>query len=151
MTRRARGLAAAGCLALVALVPSLAGCSGEGDDSASSDPSSDASSEEFCAAFNGLFDEVMAEASAGDSAAMLRALKEWAADIEAVGAPEDMPEDARAGFELFVEQAKGLDEDATLADLERLGEDLSESDRADGEAFGEWARENCPLDLPRRE
>lgn len=147
MIRRA---AAAGCLTLVAAL-SLGACSDDGDGGAGGSSSSapdDASLEDFCGAFNGLFDEVMAEAASGDSTKMVRALKDWAAEIEEVGTPADMPEDARNGFELFVEQARGVDEDATLADLERLGEGLSEAEQADGEAFSDWTTESCPLDLP---
>lgn len=141
---RARGLAAAGCLALVA---SLGACSDDGGSSGSSAPD-DASLDEFCETFNGLFDQVLSEDVAGDSAAMVRALKDWAKEIEDVGTPSDMPEDARHGFELFIEQAENIDEGATLADLEKIGEDLSEGDQADGEAFSTWTQDNCPLDLP---
>lgn len=143
-----RRLAAAGCLMLVAAL-SLGACSDNGDgDGSSSGEAEVASTDDFCGAFNGLFDDVMAEAASGDPAAMARALQDWADEIEAVGAPADMPDDARAGFALFVEQARGVDEDATLADLERLGEGLSEADRADGEAFSAWTTQSCPLDLP---
>lgn len=145
-----RRLAAAGSLGLVASL-SLVACSDDGDGSdggSSSSAPDDASLDDFCGAFNGLFDGVMAEAASGDSAAMVRALKDWAADIEEVGTPADMPGDARDGFALFVSQAGDIDEDATLADLERLGEGLSEADQADGEAFSDWTTAHCPLDLP---
>ena len=58
------------------------------------------------------------------------------------------PDDARHGFELFVDQAEKLDDDASLQDLENLGEDLGSDDQADGQAFSAWATKNCPLDLP---
>jgi hypothetical protein len=150
MTLVVRRLAAAGCLGLVA---SLAACS---DDEGGSDGSggsgsgspSDASLDDFCTSFNGLFDRVLSEEVAGDQAATVRALKEWARDIEDVGTPADMPDDARHGFELFIEQARDIDEDATLAELEQFGEDVSEADRADGDAFSDWTQDNCPLALP---
>lgn len=131
----------AGTLAGLALVAALAGCSG------GSDAPDDVSTTEFCAAFNDLFDEVLG-ADPSDAAATVRAFKQWAADMEEVGAPADLPEDARHGFELFVEQAQGLDENASLEELERLGKGLSASDRAAGEAFNDWTSENCPLDQP---
>jgi hypothetical protein len=140
MTRVA---AVAGGLALVA---ALAGCNGDSDGRDGAD-GGEASTADFCAAFNDLFDEVLG-ADAADSAATVRAFKSWAVDIEKVGAPADMPDDARHGFELFVEQAKGIDDDATLQDLEQLDEGLSDADQADGKAFNSWTTDNCPLDLP---
>lgn len=127
------------------LLGALTACGGDGGGSGAPD---NASKEDFCQAFNGLFGKVMAQATSGDSSAMIRALKDWAADIEKVGTPSDMPDDARHGFELFVDQAKQIDDDATLEDLQNLGEDLSADDQADGEAFSTWTTQNCPMDLP---
>jgi hypothetical protein len=90
----------------------------------------------------------MAQATSGDPSTMIKALKDWAADIEKVGTPSDMPDDARHGFELFVDEAKKIEDDATLEDLQNLGEDLSSEDQADGEAFSTWTTENCPMELP---
>ena len=145
--RSMRRTAAAASLALVASLTACGGDSGGGSGSSAPD---NASLDDFCQAFNGLFDTVMAQATSGDAdaSAMITALKKWAADMEDVGTPSDMPDDARHGFELFVDQAKKLDENATLQDLENLGEDLSSDDQADGEAFSEWTTKNCPLDLP---
>lgn len=126
----------------------LAGCSGDDDGGSGAAAPDDASQEEFCAAFNNLFDDVLAKATSSDSAAMVRALKDWAAEIGEIGTPAEMPDDARHGFEVFVDQAREIDEDATLADLERFGEDVSESDRADADAFSDWTQGSCPLDLP---
>ena len=134
MTRLA---VAAGTLALVA---GLAGCSG---DSAGSSTST----AEFCDAYNDLFQKVLG-ADPGDAAGTVRAFKAWAADMEQVEAPADMPDDARHGFELFLEQAQGIDDDASLDDLARLSEGLSDADRADGEAFNGWTTDNCPLGAP---
>jgi hypothetical protein len=77
---------------------------------------------------------------------MIEDLQAWAADMEEVGTPAEMPADARAGFELFVDRAGDLEEDASLDDLEHLGEDLSEAEQADGRAFSAWTAENCPMD-----
>lgn len=125
----------------------LTGCGGD-DDGGGSSASGDASTDDFCAAFNGLYEKVLTQASEADSADMIKALKEWAADIEDVGTPDEMPEDARHGFEVFVDTAKDIDDDATLDDLQNLGDDLSEKDEKDGEAFSDWTTENCPLDIP---
>ena len=137
-----RRLAGAGLVAAA-----LTACSDDSGGGGSAAPE-DASVDEFCETFNGLFEQVLSEDVAGDQAAMVRALKEWAKDIEEVGTPSDIPDDARHGFELFVEQAQQIDEDASLADLEKLGEDLSAADQADGDAFSDWAQDSCPLDVP---
>ena len=144
--RTTRWAAAAAGLALAA---SLAGCGGDSGGGSGTSAPDNASMDDFCATFNGLFDTVMSAATtSGDTSGMIASLKKWAADMEDVGTPSDMPDDARHGFELFVEQARQLDENATLQDLEKLGEDLSSDDQADGEAFSEWTTKNCPLDLP---
>ncbi len=137
-----RGAAAAS----LALMASLTACGG-GNGGGSSAPDN-ASTDDFCGGFNSLFEKVLAQATSGDSSAMITALKDWAADMEKIGTPGDMPDDARHGFELFIDQAQKLDENASLADLQNLGDDFSDADQADGEAFGTWTEENCPLDLP---
>ena len=105
----------------------MAGCggSGGGGDSGSSAPDN-ASTEEFCDAFNSLFTEVMAKAGSGDMSQAIPAIKEWAENMQDVGTPDDMPDDAREGFEVFVDAAADIDEDAKLEDLQNLGDDLSE-------------------------
>lgn len=134
-------------LAGLALAASMTACGGSEGGSGSSAPDN-ASTSDFCDGFNGLFEKVLAEGASDDSSAMISALKDWAGEMEDIGTPSDMSDDARNGFELFIDQAKDLDEDATLDDLQNLGEDLSDSDQADGEAFAEWTEKNCPLDLP---
>lgn len=139
--------AALNVLAGLALATSLTACGGSDGGSGASAPD-DASASDFCDGFNGLFEKVLAQAASGDSSAMITALKGWAGDMEDIGTPSDMPDDARRGFELFIDQAKDLDEDATLDDLQNLGDDLSDDDQADGEAFSSWTTENCALDIP---
>lgn len=140
--RRVRGWTAVACLGLVT---ALGACSDAGGGAAASD---DPSLEEFCETFDGLFERVLSEDVAGDRAATVRALQDWAKDLEEVGTPGDIPEDVRHGFELFVEQAQAIEEDASLADLERLVEDPSAADHADGDAFSDWVQDSCPLDVP---
>lgn len=121
---------------VVALV--LSGCS--------SDSSSDeaASMDDFCATFNGLVDKVLGSGD-DDRGAVVRIVKELADDLEKVGPPEGMPDDAERGLDLFIENAANLDDDMGLEDLQRLGADASKEDRADALAFTRWTQENCPL------
>jgi hypothetical protein len=142
-TLRGLGLAVAGAL----LATGLGACDGDEDRPSGSSGPDHASTEEFCDAYGDLVDDVMSQASSGDSAAMIRALQDWAAEIEGVGTPEEMPEDARAGLELFVDRAGDLDEDASLGELENFAEDLTDDEQAHGEAFSTWTVENCPMDM----
>lgn len=140
--RPLRHLAAAASLVLVA---SLSACGGgEGGISGSGAPDN-ASTDDFCEAYNGLFKALMS--SGADESTAIKALKQWASDMEEVGTPEDIPEDARRGFELLVETASNIDDDATLEDLSNLDKDFDEDDQKYGEAFTTWATETCPTDL----
>ncbi len=124
-----------------ALVVGLTGC----DDDASGD--SGTSTADFCDRYDDLFEKVLG-ADPTDSAATVRAFKGWADGMADVDPPAEMPDDARHGLELFVEQAQGIDENASLDELAKLGEGLSDSDRAAGAAFNDWTGDNCPMDLP---
>jgi hypothetical protein len=95
--------AAAGSTAVL-LAFSLTACGG--DDA--SDAPDDASVEDFCEAFNA-DDNVDEDASAEEQ---LDAAKEQADKVIEVGTPEDMSDDEREGFEIFVDAIKDLDEDA---------------------------------------
>jgi hypothetical protein len=141
-------MTAATTIAGMALVlGGLTGCSGDSAGGGSSAPD-DASTKDFCAAFNGFYEKVVSRATDADSAAMIAALKDWAGDIEDVGTPSEMPEEARHGFELFIAAANDIDDDATLEDLQNIGDDLSDADQKDGQAFSDWTTDNCPLDIP---
>ena len=135
-------------LASTALVlGTLAGCGDDGGGGGSSAPDN-TSTAEFCEAFNSLFTEVMAKAGDGDMSTVVSAIKEWAENMQEVGTPDDMPDEVRDGFEVFIDAASEIDEDATLEDLQDLGGDLSEADQEAGDAFGDWATETCPTAIP---
>ena len=127
------------------LAGGLTGCGGGGDGDGDADAPS---TKEFCGALQDFQDDFADTDPTKDLQGYIKDLKAAADKLKSVGTPADMPDDARHGFELFVDQAKKLDENATLQDLENLGEDLSSGDQADGEAFSEWTTKNCPLDLP---
>ena len=144
---------AAYAVASTALVlGSLAGCGSDSDSSGAgagigAAPTA-ASSDDFCTAFNGLIGQVLSQIGTGDASKGATALRDWAATMEEVGTPADMPDDARRGFEVVVEQAAQIDDDVTLEDLKNFGDDVDADDRADSEAFGAWATDNCPSPLP---
>ncbi|MEP9362852.1 hypothetical protein ABLE68_07805 [Nocardioides sp. CN2-186] len=143
-TTRAALTIASGALLLSGLT-ACGGSDGGGSGSAAPD---DASKDDFCTAFNGLYEKVMADMTSADTSKAIAAFKDWAADMKKVGTPDDMPEDARRGFEVFVDAAAKIDDDATVDDLQNLGDDLSQADQDAGDTFGNWASDNCPSGLP---
>ena len=88
--------------AAVLLAFSLTACGG-----GASDAPDDASAEDFCKAYNQTSD-LDADASAEDQA---DEAKEQAEEIIDVGTPEDISNDEREGFEIFVDAIKDLDAD----------------------------------------
>lgn len=137
--RRSRVVAAAGALVLLG---SLAACGGDDGDGGGDAAPADATQEEFCQAFADVFTGIVG--AGDDEQAQIAAVKESVAELEEVGTPEDIPEDARRGFEVFVDLIGDLDEDMTAEDLESFGADISEDDNADAEAFTTWATQECP-------
>ena len=106
---------------------------------------SDASVENFCdsyfAMFSGGMDDIDPQASTREQGrAMAEALRSWAAEMDEVGTPEDMSDEAREGFELTVRVATGLDAGDVLEDLD---DDFSEHELAATQAFEEYATQNC--------
>ena len=146
-----RPLAAA---ATVTMAVSLSACGGGG--SASSAPE-DASSEDFCDAYNSLFEDLIGdmdveapEEPSGEQ--VVEAVKRWAERLSDSGTPQDMPEEAREGFELLVATADELDADdfKSAEDLDKIESQFSEDEKAASTAFDEYAAKSCesPFDLP---
>lgn len=132
------------------VVISLSACGGSDATGAPSSGASDSASasaakSDFCTAYTGLFASLTQ--AGGDQLQAIAVLKKWAADMEIVGPPDDMPQDARRGFELLINTAKDIDDDATLEELTNLGESFDADQRKDGDAFSAWATEQCPMDL----
>lgn len=139
---------AAGLLLLAAL---LTGCS-NGEDSATTpgdDAAEDASAPadaaqgEFCDAYAGLFKQ-MGQMDPQDNQQIIRGMKEWAADMKDVGTPEDIPDEAREGFEVMLGSIEEVDEEATQEELDALGDDLTDGEQKAGDAFVDYANETCP-------
>ena len=134
MTRFKRPAAAAGAAALLAF--SLSACGG-----GASDAPTDASKDEFCGAWNDAF-EPLATAEEEPSEKQFEEFQDGMDDLVDVGTPEGTPDDAREGFEIFVDAVK----DASYDDFKEGGDDLpnvSEDDSAKAEAFIEYAVGEC--------
>ncbi|MEJ7833585.1 MAG: hypothetical protein WKF79_11770 [Nocardioides sp.] len=143
VTLRTRSLTAGGALLLAA---SLSACGG-----GSSAPD-DASKEEFCAAYTDTGDglqDLDPEASPEEQAKVLiEALQQQVESLEEVGTPEDMPDDAREGFEITLEVVGDLEEDEIAKAIEEQDEDfgdISDSDKEKTDALEEYVGENCEI------
>ncbi len=128
MTPIKRPVAAASASMLLALALSACGGGGSGAPE-------DASTEEFCEAYL----EIGTLEDGAD-------IKAYADNLGEVGTPEDIGEDERAGFEVFIEAASDVEDDASLEDIEEP--DVSEEENADAEAFIAYASEACVGSLP---
>ena len=113
--------------------------SGEGSDSAPAD----ASTADFCGVFEDFYKVVGELGAEAENSELISALKDTGKDLEKVGTPEDMPEDAREGFELTVQTIEDIDADATEKDLEDLEKDFTEEQKKQSEAFDAYLSETC--------
>jgi hypothetical protein len=121
----------------------LAGCGDDGaggDDAA--DAPSDASVEEFCQPFVDMLQEVSAHGEDLSDADAVRLAKETADKLREAGTPEDMPEDARKGFELVVEKLAELPDDATKDEVEKA-QQLTEEEQTYSTALSQYIASKC--------
>ncbi len=117
---------------------------------------SDASEKEFCQTQTSLLEDLLPDditnPEVPTNEEMAEAVKGWGEDLEAVGTPDDIPDDARKGFEAVVEQANEIDaEDFTIEKLEELeqgGKDASAEAKKQATAFSDYLTETCgnPMD-----
>ena len=128
---------------LVLVSGTALGCSGGGGGGAPTD----ASEEDYCASYQSLFDDMSTMADATDEE-IIAQIKDRATTMEETGTPEDMPEDARAGFETTVSLINDLDDDAQQEDFEKIDEDLTDEETAQVDEFDTYTTDTCgsPLD-----
>ncbi|GAA5140744.1 hypothetical protein GCM10023340_01370 [Nocardioides marinquilinus] len=119
-----RRLAALGAPAV--LLVSLTACGG----GPGGDAPEDASVEEFCTAY-----------AKSVNLANGEDIKNWAEDMADVGTPEDLSDEQRKGFEVLVDTAADVDEDADLSDLE--DEEVSGDDKDAVESLTTYVTGNC--------
>ena len=148
MSTRTR-LALSSAVLLVGAVTTACGGGGSGAPT-------DASEEEFCDAQSSLLEDLLPEDMTNpempSNEDMAQSVKDWGAEIEEVGTPEDIPDAARAGFEAIVEQAKDIDaadfDTEKLEELEMGGADASAEVKEQAQAFSDYLTETCgnPMD-----
>ncbi|MCW2766234.1 MAG: hypothetical protein JWO11_2193 [Nocardioides sp.] len=125
---------------LVLVAGSAVGCGGDGGGGASAPTK--VSTAEFCSAFADAFAGIMSAGTQGGADAV-KALKDGVAGLSDTGTPENIPANARHGFEVFVKAINDLDDNADLASMDNLP-GVSKADEADATAFIEWAVGECP-------
>ena len=134
MTRIKRPAAAVGAAALLAF--SLTACGGSSPD--------DASQGDFCKDVGEAFNQDFATEPDEDQ---FNDFKDKVADLGDTGTPKDIPDDARNGFEVFVDAVDELDYD----DVKDAGADedfgISDDDQKDFEAFFAYAGTTCAEEL----
>ncbi len=143
-TPLARRLSALTVPALLAV--SLTACGG-----GSSGAPEDASKDDFCEAYLATPDlgDSFGDASAQEQAATLTdALETYIDDLKDVGTPEDIPDEARGGFEVSIDAAEDIDEDKLAQAFEDEDDDyldtmITGDDKKKSDAFDEWARDYC--------
>jgi hypothetical protein len=145
MTRIKRPAVALGAAALLAL--SLTACGGGGGGSAPDD----ASAGDFCKDFGDAFNQDFGTDPTEDQ---FNSFKDQVANLGDTGTPKGIPDDARNGFETFVDAVDKLD----YNDVKNAGPDetfgISKDDKKDFEAFFAYATTTCaeelgaPSDIP---
>lgn len=138
MTPIKRPLAAAGAAALLALT--LTACGGAPADASVEDfckvTQDDAGGEEFAKAIQ---DE--------DWDKVEELVKEQADEVEEVGTPEDIPDDAREGFEIQLDAVSDLSADdyekAFKDNKDPFEEGLEKEEQEKVEAYNEYENETC--------
>lgn len=137
MTRIKRPAAALGAAALLAL--SLTACGGGG-----SGAPDDASKGDFCKDVGEAFNQDFASEPSEDQ---FNDFKDNVANLGDTGTPDGIPDDARNGFEVFVDAVDELNYD----DVKDAGADedfgISEDDQKDFEAFFAYAGTTCAEEL----
>jgi hypothetical protein len=96
----------------------------------------DASTEDFC--------EQVTKAGSMESA---DDAKDWGKEMEDIGTPEGISDDARDGFEIVVDAAKDAEEE----DGKVKDPDISDSDEKKVDKFGEYVATECAPEAPESE
>jgi hypothetical protein len=132
------GLVAA---SLILVAGGAAGCGGDDDSGGSA--TNVASTKDFCGALKDFQDDYAAADPTKDLKAYVKVIKDAAGKLEDVGTPKGIPAKAEAGFELYVDKIKALDDNATVDDLAGIG-DVSDSDQEKLDALDDYVVKTCP-------
>ena len=136
MTRIKRPAAAAGAAVLLAF--SLSACGGA---------PTDASKDDFCETVNDT--SVFENTDTEDVGDLVDALKKQAENLEEVGTPDDISDDEREGFEIYVDAVNDLDADDfdSPEDLDNVEDDYSDEENDKVNAFFDYQAKTCTPDI----
>jgi hypothetical protein len=129
--------------ALLLAAPGLVSCGGDDDSSGSKDDGESAavSVEDFCAAAE-KFENTFTETDTANLTEGLKALKDAARELQDVGTPDSIPDDAREGLALTLDKLISLPDDATEDDLLEVL-NFTEDEKAKSMAFEAYLDETC--------
>ena len=125
---------------LVLLTGGVAACDSGGGGGGGADAPS---TKEFCGALKDFQDGFADADPTKDLEGYVTKLKQAAETLGEVGTPDDMPDDAQAGFELTVTKIKSLSDSATVDDLANIS-DVSDEDQKKLDALTTYIANTCP-------
>jgi hypothetical protein len=122
----------------------LAGCGDDGGDGGggAADAPKNATVEEFCQPFVDMYQDVVAKGEDIADEDAVRIARDTADKSREAGTPEDVPEDARKGWELVIEKLSELDEDATTEEVQ-AAQNLSEEEQKYSDALARYVASKC--------
>src|SRR4051794_20115930 len=101
------------------------------------------STADFCGALKDFQNDFSQTDPTKDIKGYIQALKDAADKLDEGGTPDDMPDDAKAGFDLTIKTIDDLDEHATLDDLAKIG-DHRVADQNKIDALDTYISKECP-------
>ena len=119
---------------LVLVGGAAAGCAGGAP--------TDAAEKDFCETYNSLFTDMAEMADASEKEIIVK-IKEWGAKMDETGTPEDISDDARAGYEQTVAMLADLDENASQEDFDKIEQDLSDEEKKQVDEFDKYTTDTC--------
>lgn len=123
---------------LLLVAGSALGCGG-------SEATSETSQQDYCDAYNAYFDAMVDLGLDASDAEVVEQIKSWGEDLEELGPPEGMPEDARAGRATMLELIDQIDEDSTEEEVTAMTEDLTTEEQAQVSAYEEYNESACEV------
>lgn len=109
---------------LLLVAGSALGCGG-------SEATSETTQQDYCDAYNAYFAAMVDLGLDASDAEVIEQIKSWGEDLEELGPPEGMPEDARAGRAKMLELIDQIDEDSTEEEVTAIPPVITELEVAE--------------------
>jgi hypothetical protein len=108
----------------------------------------DASEKDFCETQSSLLSDLMPDDMSNpelpSDEQMAKAVKDWGAELEEVGTPEDIPDDAKAGLGITLDAINDLPDDASQEDVIQIESSFSDDEKKKTDAFNDYLAKTCP-------